>query len=103
MATGMPIGGIWEGWLAPAFNVIDYDFEPQPAVDAPRIHFQAQPDTVFVEAGALTKEARKQLEAQGYHFEEQKPWCAVELIQVDGDRSRGANDYRRPAGSAAGY
>jgi gamma-glutamyltranspeptidase/glutathione hydrolase len=83
--------------------VIDYGMAPQAAVDAPRIHFQAQPNTVFLEPGALSKEARQALEAQGYQFVEQPPWCAVELIKVDGADLTGANDYRRPAGSAAGY
>jgi len=104
LILGSPGGSrIITATLEAAINVIDYGLEPQAAVDAPRIHFQAQPETVFLEAGALTKDAQNQLEARGYRFEEQKPWCAVELIKVDGASLTGANDHRRPAGSAAGY
>jgi gamma-glutamyltranspeptidase/glutathione hydrolase len=84
-------------------NVIDYGLSPQQAVDAPRIHFQGQPKSIFVERGALSPDVRADLEKFGYHFEEQSPWCAVELIKVDHNGLTGANDYRRPAGSAAGY
>lgn len=104
LVLGSPGGSrIITATLEAAINVIDYGLDPQAAVDAPRIHFQGQPNTVFLEPGALSQEARTQLEAQGYRFEEQKPWCAVELIKVNANGLVGANDYRRPAGAAAGH
>jgi gamma-glutamyltranspeptidase/glutathione hydrolase len=103
LVLGSPGGArIITATLEAAINVIDYEMEPQAAVDAPRIHYQGAPDRIFVEPGALSIEARKTLEDSGYHFEEQPPWCGVELIQA-GATLRGANDYRRPAGSVAGY
>jgi gamma-glutamyltranspeptidase/glutathione hydrolase len=104
LILGSPGGSrIITATLEAAINVIDYGMEPQAAVDAPRIHFQAQPETVFLEPGALAQDARERLQAQGYRFEEQKPWCAVELIKAEESGLVGANDHRRPAGLAAGY
>jgi gamma-glutamyltranspeptidase / glutathione hydrolase len=104
LILGSPGGSrIITATLEAAINVIDYGMPPQAAVDAPRIHFQAQPDAVFLEPGALSNRTREILAKQGYRFVEQQPWCAVELIKVDGAGLTGANDYRRPAGSAAGY
>jgi gamma-glutamyltranspeptidase/glutathione hydrolase len=104
LILGSPGGSrIITATLEAAINVIDYGLSPQQAVDAPRIHFQGQPNTVFIERGALSPQVRADLEKRGYHLEEQLPWCAVELIRIDANRFTGANDYRRPAGSAAGY
>jgi len=103
LVLGSPGGSrIITATLEAAINVIDYGMEPQAAVNAPRIHYQGVPDRIFVEPGALSADTRKILESSGYHLEEQAPWCAVELIVV-GSSMRGANDYRRPAGSAAGF
>jgi gamma-glutamyltranspeptidase/glutathione hydrolase len=105
LVLGSPGGSrIITATLEAAINIIDYGMTPQAAVDAPRIHFQGLPDRVFLEPGALPADARAALEAKGYRFEEQAPWCAVELIEADSGRSLiGANDGRRPAGAASGY
>jgi gamma-glutamyltranspeptidase/glutathione hydrolase len=103
LVLGSPGGSrIISATLEAAINVIDYGMEPQAAVDAPRIHYQGAPDRVFVEPGALSAETRRVLESGGYRLEDQAPWCAVEMIEL-GTSLRGANDYRRPAGSAAGF
>jgi gamma-glutamyltranspeptidase / glutathione hydrolase len=105
LVLGSPGGSrIITATLEAALNVIDYGMTPQAAVDAPRIHYQGVPDRIFLEPGALEPEAKKALQAQGYALEEQAPWGAVELIRLAKDRTAiGANDSRRPAGSAAGY
>jgi gamma-glutamyltranspeptidase / glutathione hydrolase len=104
LILGSPGGSrIITATLEALINVIDYHLSPQQAVDAPRLHFQGQPNSVFIEHGALSQDVRADLEKRGYHFEEQSPWCAVELIGIDDNGLTGANDYRRPAGSAAGY
>jgi len=38
------------------------------AIEAPRIHHQWMPDSIFYEQKALTPELRKKLIAMGYHF-----------------------------------
>jgi len=105
LILGSPGGArIITATLEGAINVIDYGMSPQEAVDAPRIHFQGAPDKVFVEVGALSSETKSVLERQGYALEEQTPWCALEMIEVnEHGQAIGANDRRRPAGSAAGY
>lgn len=105
LVLGSPGGArIITATLLAAINVIDHGLSPQQAVDAPRIHYQGAPDRVFVEADALSAETRRELQRQGYILEEQAPWCAVELIQIAADGTpAGANDRRRPAGSASGY
>ena len=107
-------------------NIIDYGMGPQEAVDAPRIHHQWLPDVVFEEPFALSPDTSEALEKRGYKLVEQTPWGAAELIEVgapaagtkgtassgtDSARSGkvlpgffyGANDDRRPAGTALGY
>jgi len=39
----------------------------------------------------------------GYKLVEQRPWGAVELIEIANGRLYGASDNRRPAGAAIGY
>jgi gamma-glutamyltranspeptidase/glutathione hydrolase len=107
-----------------ALNMIDYGMQPQEAVDAPRIHNQWLPDTVFAEPFALSPDTVKLLQGMGYTIAEQTPWGAAEVIARDvigggaatassgndstfGGNMRpgfvyGANDDRRPAGSAVG-
>ena len=106
-------------------NIVDYGMAPQQAVDAPRIHHQWLPDTIFAEPFALSADTKAALEAMGYAIREQTPWGAAALIAVGpvaaaqpsessgndaalsgGTRPGwlyGANDPRRPAGAAIGY
>jgi gamma-glutamyltranspeptidase/glutathione hydrolase len=106
-------------------NMLDFGMEPQAAVDAPRIHHQWLPDTVYAEPFALSADTKAILRDMGHTIVEQKPWGAEELIAVraaapdtpeaassGNDASRtermrpgllyGANDNRRPAGAAIG-
>jgi gamma-glutamyltranspeptidase/glutathione hydrolase len=79
-------------------DILDHGMAPQDAVDAPRIHHQFLPDTLFVEPGLPQAE----LVAMGYSVKQQKPWGAVELIAADAGRLVGVNDKRRPGGAALG-
>ena len=107
-------------------NVIDHNMTISEAIDAPRIHHQWLPDTIYVEPFALSPDTSSMLAGMGYTTTEQKPWGAAESILVGqqiplslavsgsaGDDSThggtvrpgmryGANDERRPAGGAVG-
>ena len=91
--------------LLAILNVIDYGLPIQDAVNAPRIHYQGQPDTVFAEPKAFSYFATKQLEHLGYSITWQPAWAAVEAIAIDPNDHHidGANDNRRPDGAAIGY
>lgn len=127
MVLGSPGGSrIITITLQTALNVIDHGMAPQEAVDAPRIHHQWLPDEVYYEQRGVSADTLKILAGMGYKIVEQTPWGAAELILVglpgaagvspanSGNDSAvsgkvregylyGANDVRRPAGSAVGY
>jgi gamma-glutamyltranspeptidase/glutathione hydrolase len=127
MVVGSPGGSrIITITLQAVLNVIDHGMAPQEAVDAPHIHHQWQPDLVNYEPRTLSPDTLKILAGMGYTMKEQTPWGATEMILMglpgavgvapasSGNDSGvsgkvlpgfiyGANDNRRPAGSAAGY
>jgi gamma-glutamyltranspeptidase / glutathione hydrolase len=107
-------------------NVVDFGMNIQEAVDAPRIHHQWLPDQITVEPFALSPDTVRILNTMGHKVVEQIPWGAAEAIfiapgQVNASttassgndaaasgkpvpgRLYGANDDRRPSGSAAGF
>jgi gamma-glutamyltranspeptidase/glutathione hydrolase len=89
--------------LETIMNIVDYGMAPQEAVDAPRLHHQWRPDEVVYERSGLSPEIVKPLTEIGYKLVEQRPWGAVELIEITNGRLYGASDSRRPAGAAIGY
>ena len=112
--------------LQTILNVIDYGMEPQEATDAPRIHHQWLPDTIYYEPFGLSPDTVKLLEGMGHALTEQRPWGAAETVVIGGmadtelkmapsghdaalsgamlrGKLYGANDNRRPAGRASGY
>ncbi|WON76222.1 gamma-glutamyltransferase [Serratia sp. UGAL515B_01] len=127
MVLGSPGGSrIITITLQTTLNVIDHGMAPQEAVNAPRIHHQWLPDEVYYEQRGISADTLKILKEMGYNMVEQTPWGAAELILVglpgaagvstadSGNDSAvsgrvregfiyGANDVRRPAGSAVGY
>ncbi|WP_448204852.1 gamma-glutamyltransferase [Azospirillum sp. sgz302134] len=113
MVVGSPGGSrIITITLQTILNVIEHGMDIQQAADAPRIHHQWQPDTVYAEPFALSADTRKVLEGMGYKITEQKPWGDVDAVLVGGPalgmsggkhRYFGANDNRRQPGEAVGY
>jgi gamma-glutamyltranspeptidase/glutathione hydrolase len=89
--------------LETIMNIVDHGMTGQEAVDAPRIHHQARPEDVFFERSGLSAEVVSQLTNAGYRLVEQRPWGAVELIEIANGRLSGASDGRLPAGAAIGY
>ncbi|MBM4218838.1 MAG: gamma-glutamyltransferase [Gammaproteobacteria bacterium] len=94
-------------------NLIDYRMTITEAVDAPRIHAQWIPDTLYYEPNALSADTRAALAARGHRLEAMGYWNHVAAILVGGpaigteprgrDRLYGAIDPRVPVGSVAGY
>src|SRR5215831_11391473 len=89
--------------LETIINIVDYRMGPQEAVEAPRLHYQGQPDQVYFEPPGLSPDTVRELGEQGYRLIEQRPWGAVELIAIAHGRLSGVSDNRRPAGDALGY
>ncbi|MDP9096483.1 MAG: gamma-glutamyltransferase, partial [Pseudomonadota bacterium] len=106
-------------------NVIDHGMTVQEAIDAPRIHHQMLPDTVYIERFALSPDTKALLEQRGYGFTESAPWGVAEgivagaprltpsgfgaaqslnlgLPDLPGAALFGAHDPRGPAGAAMG-
>jgi len=85
-------------------NIIDYGMDVQQAVDAPRVHHQWLPDTVYLERGALQSPAQRRLKLMGYQFTQQDRWGCAEAIQRDDAGTLfGGSDRRRATGAALGY
>ena len=65
-------------------NAVDHDMTVQEAVDAPRIHHQWLPDTIYAERFALSPDTRALLEAKGHKVTEGKPWGVAEGVVTGG-------------------
>ncbi len=118
MVIGSPGGSrIITITLETIINVIDHGMDIQEAIDAPRIHHQWLPDTVYVENHGLSPDTLKLLTAMGYKLDVAEPgkvWGQAAGILVGGKslseiekgggaRYNGAIDSRAAAGEAAGY
>jgi gamma-glutamyltranspeptidase / glutathione hydrolase len=110
MVTGSPGGSyIITTVLESIMNVVDHKMNVKDAVDAPRIHHQWLPDTIYAEPGAIAPGVKKELEANGYKITEGNNILfgfdeAILIGSKGGKRVvYGANDRRALAGSAVGY
>lgn len=118
MVIGSPGGSrIITITLEAIINVIDHGMDIQEAIDAPRIHHQWLPDTIYVERNGLSPDTLKLLSGMGYKLdiaEAGKGWGQAAGILVGGKslseiekgggaRYNGAIDSRAAAGKAAGY
>jgi gamma-glutamyltranspeptidase/glutathione hydrolase len=85
MVIGSPGGSrIITITLEAIINVIDHGMTIQEAIDAPRIHHQWMPDTVFLERQALSPDTRALLQSRGYAFRDAGYWGVAEGILVGG-------------------
>ncbi|MBB3564681.1 gamma-glutamyltranspeptidase/glutathione hydrolase [Rhizobium sp. BK512] len=118
MVIGSPGGSrIITITLEAILNVVDFGMDISQAVNAPRIHHQWQPDTVYLEPYALSPDTEKALAAMGYKFDggnNTPVWGQAAGILVGGKslaaiekgggaRYNGAMDSRATEGSANGY
>lgn len=68
--------------LQTALNIIEHGMEPQEAVNAPRVHHQWLPDTLYYEARGLSPDTLALLHGMGYATQPQTPWGAAALILI---------------------
>jgi gamma-glutamyltranspeptidase/glutathione hydrolase len=104
LALGGPGGPrIITSVLQVLLNVVDFKMNVQDAVDAPRIHHQWQPDTLYLEPG-ISPDTEALLKSRG-HKTERVPGVVppqVNAIVKNGPWLEGASDGRA-TGKAAGY
>lgn len=116
MVIGSPGGSrIITITLEAIINVIDHGMNIQEAIDAPRIHHQWLPDTVYVEPFGLSPDTEKLLAGMGYHLDlADSTWgqaagilvggkSLAEIEKGGGARYNGAIDSRAASGEALGY
>ncbi|HZZ07946.1 MAG TPA: gamma-glutamyltransferase [Candidatus Binataceae bacterium] len=94
-ASGGP--AIITGVLQVTVNVLDFHLGPQAAIDEPRVHQQATPDVVFVEA-AMPAATRQALAEMGYRLKEVPSLGAVGAITIAPGDLQGAFDARKGGG-----
>ena len=96
MVVGTPGGStIITSVFQTILNVIAHDMSMTEAVNAKRIHHQWKPDDIQPEAGAISQEVRKALEAMGHKIAPRGSIGRVDAILVTPDgRLEGAADPR---------
>ncbi len=118
MVIGSPGGArIITITLEAIINVIDHGMGIQEAIDAPRIHHQWLPDTVYMEPFALSSDTLKLLTEMGHNVWIDASWPVwgqaagilvggknlAEIEKGGGARYNGAMDSRAASGAAQGY
>lgn len=83
-------------------NVLDHGMTLAEAVEAPRLHHQALPDTIRLERGGFSAAVMDSLRAMGHAVTEGSPWGDVEAIIRVPQGWQGVSDPRR-GGGGAGY
>jgi gamma-glutamyltranspeptidase/glutathione hydrolase len=83
-------------------NVIDHRMSLADAVGAPRMHHQALPDSIQVEAGGFLPATLDSLRARGHGIKNGDYWGDVEAIIRTPRGWQGVSDSRR-GGGGAGY
>jgi gamma-glutamyltranspeptidase/glutathione hydrolase len=104
MAVGAPGGSrIISAVLQVILNVVDFGMNAQDAVDAPRIHHQWQPDTLYLEPG-ISPDTVALLKSRGYEIDHSPGLvlARVEAIVNSGGWLQGGSDGRA-SGKSAGY
>jgi len=92
---------IISGTLQVALAILDFHLDPERALAVPRIHEQASPDVVAVEA-SMPKATIDALTKMGYRVRIVPALGAVQAIEIDPQLLRGAFDPRK-GGGAVGF
>jgi gamma-glutamyltranspeptidase/glutathione hydrolase len=83
-------------------NMIDHRMPLAQAVEAPRNHHQALPDSLQVEEGGFLPVVLERLRGRGHGVWGREPWGDVEAIVRTPSGWQGVSDPRR-GGGGAGY
>lgn len=84
-------------------NVVEFDMDIQAAVDAPRVHHQWRPDTLYLETG-IPVDVQDNLTAMGHHIKAGRTWSSAQSVHRDpatGILSGGSDS--RSQGAAVGH
>jgi gamma-glutamyltranspeptidase/glutathione hydrolase len=84
-----------------ALDILDFHLDPERAIRVPRIHEQAIPETVMVEA-EMPQATRNALSEMGYKLQVVPFVGAEQIIQITPEGLRGASDPRK-GGGVEGY
>jgi gamma-glutamyltranspeptidase / glutathione hydrolase len=104
MVIGSPGGGkIITSVFQTIINIIDFGFDIQLAVDAPRIHHQLYPDILQFEKDRLKPELIISLKEFGYVLKQVSDFGRVEAVLLDTNGSMTGHSDRRGSGKAVGY
>ncbi len=94
MAVGAPGGSrITTGVLQVILDVVDFNMNPQDAVDLPRFHNQWKPDVLYLQKG-FSPETQQALEKMGYKTEPTEGVARVEAIVVKNGLLEGGTETR---------
>jgi gamma-glutamyltranspeptidase / glutathione hydrolase len=96
-ASGGPT--IISGVVQVVLDELDFHLDPERAVAQPRVHDQAAPDIVLVEAN-LQPETSAALQRMGYRLKTVPELGAVSTIEIEPGEVRGAFDRRKGGGVA---
>jgi gamma-glutamyltranspeptidase/glutathione hydrolase len=104
LVVGSPGGStIITSVLQSILGVVDYGFNAQQAVTAPRLHHQWLPDQIDMESGALLPAAQDTLRARGYRLNPRLPWGRLDIIHVRPDNKLEGGADPRGDDIAIGY
>ena len=92
---------IISGTLQVALAILDFHLAPERALAVPRIHEQASPDVVAIEA-SMPKATIAALTKMGYRLRIVPALGAVQAVEISPQLLRGAFDPRK-GGAAVGY